>query len=55
MQIDQIITDRIYETLRQYLGGTVKDASDAKVILTESLLIKGVNSVIDNIHYRSEV
>lgn len=36
------------------LRGTVREASDARVILTESLLVRGVCSVIDNLNYKSE-
>lgn len=34
------------------LRGTVSTPSDARVILTESLLVKGVGIVIDKLDYR---
>ena len=34
------------------LCGTVSKPSDARVILTESLLVNGVNTVIDKLDYR---
>ena len=34
------------------LRGTVSTPSDARVILTESLLVKGVGTVIDKLDYR---
>jgi len=34
------------------LCGTVTTPSDARVILTESLLVNGVNTVIDKLDYR---
>lgn len=34
------------------LSGSVNESSDARVILTESLLVNGVNSVEDKLEYR---